>query len=187
MACLDMFNTEHQGHYAPMSPRISFSNDFIDAQQMKIKYECTSREAPVAAASSDFEFSVTNNTMMTADELFFKGRLLPFKDNCTNQFQKMTLRDELLIDEEDCVGVSPKPSKGSSIKWKGLLGLKRSHNLPKKADKSTDGSMQNRAVEGKGSMLLVHEEEVPVSEASQQELLADVVRTKNSRDVEIGI
>ncbi|KAJ4966205.1 hypothetical protein NE237_018054 [Protea cynaroides] len=178
MACLDnMFNTEHQGHYAPMSPRISFSNDFVDAQQM-IKHECTSREAP---ASSDFEFSVTNYTMMTADELFSKGRLLPFKDNCTNQLQKMTLRDELLMgDDRD--GVSRRPPKGS-IKWKELLGLKRSHNFSKKADKS-DGSVE-RAAEGKGSMLVYAE--AHVSDASQQELLADVVRTKISRDVEIGI
>ncbi|XP_042482539.1 uncharacterized protein LOC122062943 [Macadamia integrifolia] len=191
MACLDMFNTEHQpGLYAPMSPRISFSNDFVDAHaqaQQMIKYECNSREAAPAAAasSSDFEFSVTNYSMMTADELFFKGRLLPFKqDNCTNQFQKMTLRDELLIHDDDCDdGVSHRPPKGS-IKWKGLLGLKRSHILSKKADKS-DGSV-DRAAEGKGSSMVIHEE-LPLAEASQQELLVDVVRTKNSRDVEIGI
>ncbi|XP_010263574.1 PREDICTED: uncharacterized protein LOC104601800 [Nelumbo nucifera] len=151
MACLDMFNSEHQGFCAPVSPRISFSNDFVDAQQM-IKYERSSREAP-PSSSSDFEFSVSNYSMMTADELFFKGRLLPFKDNCTNQqLQKMTLREELLIDDDDA---PPRPPKASN-KWKGLLGLKRTHILSKKTDKN-DGSME-RVVEGKGSSTVAHEQ-----------------------------
>ncbi|XP_010269320.1 PREDICTED: uncharacterized protein LOC104606011 [Nelumbo nucifera] len=170
MACLDMFNSEHQGLCAPMSPRISFSNDFVDAQQM-IKYERSSRsEAP---ASSDFEFSVTNYNMMTADELFFKGRLLPFKDNCTNQLQKMTLRDELLIDDDD---VPPRPPKG---KWKGLLGLKRTpHILSKKAadkcDASNSMSMErvSVAVGGNKTQLLVHDEGYIISSKTSQELLS---------------
>lgn len=155
---LDKFNTDHQVMYAPMSPRISFSNDFVDTQQM-IKLERSSREAP---ASSDFEFSVTNNPMMTADELFSKGRLLPFKDSCTNQLQKMTLRDELLMDDDHGNVLPPKPPKGS-IKWKELLGLKRPQILSKKAEKM-DGSMK-RVVEGKGSMLGL--EESHVSKTSQ--------------------
>ncbi|KAK8270705.1 hypothetical protein V6Z11_D11G213300 [Gossypium hirsutum] len=72
MACLDMYNSEHKGHHhhcPPMSPRISFSNDFAETQQV-MKQERNSREAPV---SSDFEFSVSNYSMMSADELFFKG------------------------------------------------------------------------------------------------------------------
>ncbi|KAF8405046.1 hypothetical protein HHK36_009943 [Tetracentron sinense] len=175
MACLDMFNTDHQGLYTPMSPRISFSNGFLDTQQT-IKHERSSRsEAPV---SSDFEFSVTNNTMITADELFSKGRLLPFKDNCTNQLQKMTLRDELLIDEDDD-NVSPRPPKGS-IRWKGLLGLKRNHIVSRKADKS-DGAME-RIVERKRSML-VHEE--PHVNKISQELLSD--EGSSCRDLDTGI
>ncbi|KAJ4964362.1 hypothetical protein NE237_024301 [Protea cynaroides] len=168
MACLDMFNTKHQGLCVPMSPRISFSNGFVDTQQM-IKHELNPRDAP---ASSDFEFSVTNNSMMTADELFFKGRLLPTKQTCTSQMQKTTLRDELLMDEDDdCV--SPRPSKGA-LKWKEFLGLKRSHILSKRADK-IEGSVEIEA-EAKGS---------PVDQASLQELLEDGERS--SRDVEIGM
>ncbi|XP_043714531.1 uncharacterized protein LOC122662893 [Telopea speciosissima] len=156
-----MFNTDHQqGLYPPMSPRISFSNGFVDAQQqiMKHDHQRSPREAP-AVASSDFEFSVTNNSMMSADELFFRGRLLPSKDNCTNQLQKMTLREELLIDDDDDdEGVSPRSSKSSSIKWKEFLGLKRPYNLSKKADnKISEGSVMEIATEAKGSML-VHEE-----------------------------
>ena len=82
MACVvNMYNnSEHNGHpYTPMSPRISFSSDFVDVQQaLKQERLSSNRDAP--AASSDFEFSVSNYSMVSADDLFFKGRLLPFKD-----------------------------------------------------------------------------------------------------------
>lgn len=160
-----MYNSEHKGHHcAPMSPRISFSSDFVDVQQ-NTKQERSSREAPV---SSDFEFSVTNYSMMSADELFFKGRFLPFKDNYNNQMQRTTtLREELLVDD-DHEHISPRPPKGST-RWKGLLGLKRTHIGSKKADKS-EGSVE-RAVESKRSGL-VHEE-AHTSKSSQ-------VRRKNT-------
>ncbi|KHG06369.1 Dibasic-processing endoprotease [Gossypium arboreum] len=80
MACLDMYNSEHKGnhhHCPPMSPRISFSNDFVETQQV-MKQERNSREAPV---SSDFEFSVSNYSMMSADELFFKVSMERMGDN----------------------------------------------------------------------------------------------------------
>lgn len=122
MACLEMYNSEqhnhnhnhnhnhhHNHHCAPVSPRISFSNDFVDTQQISKQEKSCRSEAPV---SSDFEFSVTNYSMMSADELFFKGRLLPFKDNN----KKTTLREELLVDDEECErqAFSLRPPKGSS-------------------------------------------------------------------------
>ncbi|KAK9166438.1 hypothetical protein Scep_001629 [Stephania cephalantha] len=178
MACVDMYNSDHQnGRCAPpMSPRISFSSDFIDAQHM-IKYERTSRDAP--AASSDFEFSVSNYNMMAADELFSKGRLLPFKDSCTNQLQKMTLRDELLIDDDgaNVATVSSRPPK-STRRWKELLGMKRSThiNVSKRGEKS-DGSV------GKGSNLS-HGEEAQASQSSQERLTDG---GSSQRNVEIGV
>lgn len=146
-----MYNSEHKGRQcASMSPRISFSNDFVDIQQIT-KPERSSRDAPV---SSDFEFSVSNYSMMSADELFFKGRLLPFKDNCNNQMQRTTtLRDELLVDD-DAGHVSLRPPKGPT-RWKGLLGLKRTSTGSKKADKG-EGSVE-RGVESKRSAF-VHED-----------------------------
>lgn len=164
MACLHtMYNSEHKGQYcnggggggAPMSPRISFSNDFADAQHV-IKHERSSREAPV---SSDFEFSVTNYSMMSADELFSKGRLLPYKDSNKCQMQRgggatTTLRDELLVeDREDDVSFH-RPPKGSTTRWKGLLGRRRTAHIgSKKADKSSsDGSYVQARRSG-----LVHE------------------------------
>ncbi|KAF9603879.1 hypothetical protein IFM89_038137 [Coptis chinensis] len=126
-----------------MSPRISFSNDFIDTQQT-IKHEHnSSREVPVA--SEHFEFSVNRYTMMPADELFFKGALLPFK--------KTTLRDELLVDhEEDDVSVRPPKVP---TKWKEFLGLKKSHILYKKPEKSEEPTERVVGVNGSKS---IHQE-----------------------------
>lgn len=122
-----------------MSPRISFSNDFAES-----RHERTAAAATAAAAtpaSSDFEFFPVANcssTMSGADELFFKGRLLPYKDSgCPKT--TTTLRDELLAGEDgDGDGVAQgRPPKGS--KWKGFLGLRKSHIGSKKPDKITDG------------------------------------------------
>ncbi|XWS33629.1 hypothetical protein CRYUN_Cryun22dG0099200 [Craigia yunnanensis] len=156
-----------------MNPRISFSNDFVETQQI-MKQEKNSREAPV---SSDFEFSVSNYSMMSADELFFKGKLLPFKDNCNSQMQR-TLKEELLVDDDDD-NVTLRPPKGST-RWKGFLGLKRTHIGSKKADK-TEESVE-RMGDSKRSAF-VHEE-THVSKTSQ-ELLSE--GGSSCRDMEIGI
>ncbi|KAG8368367.1 hypothetical protein BUALT_Bualt15G0038100 [Buddleja alternifolia] len=115
-------------------PRISFSNDFSDPQQPN-KLENSYREAPV----SDFDFSIPNYTMISADELFFKGKMVPLKEN-NNKIT--TLKAELLAGDDDYEDVSPRIAKSTS-RWKERLGLKRSHNLPKKSDKinSIDGGL----------------------------------------------
>ncbi|KAK6924065.1 hypothetical protein RJ641_010265 [Dillenia turbinata] len=194
MACLDMYNnSDHKATFGSQmisSPRISFSNDFVQTQhqQQIIKHERSS-SAPV---SSDFEFSVTNYSMMSADELFFKGHLLPFKgttmtttnnNNCSSQLQKMTLRDELLVDEEDGDDVvfQRPPIKE---RWKGFLGLKRSHIGPKKTDKS-DAFVAHDGF-GKRSMntMMMIQEESHVGKNSQ-EMLSD--GGSSNKDVEMGI
>ncbi|KAF8085488.1 hypothetical protein N665_0666s0035 [Sinapis alba] len=141
MACLEMYNSNGGGG---ASPRISFSNDFVEIRPETRK---TPRSSPLSkpegssssSASENFEFSVSNYTMMPADELFSKGKLLPFKE--ANQGQR-TLREELLVEEEEEEEESPrdatnifslKPpvfsssSSSSKGRWKGLLGLKRAH------------------------------------------------------------
>ncbi|KAJ0009837.1 hypothetical protein Pint_34423 [Pistacia integerrima] len=121
MACLNMYNNEHS-----MNPRISFSNDFADTQQAA-KQENKYREAPVSA---DFEFSVRNYNMKPADEIFFKGMLVPLKDNSG---RKMTLREELLVgDEEEVLPRVPKISGW----WKERLGLRKGHIVSKKGDRN---------------------------------------------------
>ncbi|KAK7307620.1 hypothetical protein VNO77_40850 [Canavalia gladiata] len=191
---LYMYNSEHKGHHnhhphhcAPMSPRISFSNDFVDVQQaMKHQEQRGSRSDP--ALSSDFEFSVSNYSMMSADELFFKGRLLPYKDNCNNnnnnnQMQRATttLKEELLInDDHEYEDFSLRPPKGSSTRWKGLLGLRKSHIGSKKVDKSEGPS--DRGVEPRRSALL--NEGAPINMTSSQLLNEGGT---SCRDLEIGI
>lgn len=120
MACLNMIADEQKGLF--MGPRVSFSSDFADTQ-IAIKQENKYREAPV---SSDFEFSVTKNrgiNMIDADEIFSKGMLMPFQDTCIDQFQKMTLRDTLLVDD-DCGDILPRPPKVSG-RWRERLGFKK--------------------------------------------------------------
>lgn len=161
MACLDMYNSEQKGHQhhhhcAPMNPRISFSNDFVDSQQA-MKQDRSSRSSDtVPVVSSDFEFSVTNYSMMSADELFSKGRLLPYKNNnCNNNQMRRTttttLREELLVDDDDQYkdfSLRPPHNKGSSTRWKGLLGLRKSHigskNKPEKSEGSSDRGVEPR-------------------------------------------
>ncbi|CAL0313548.1 unnamed protein product [Lupinus luteus] len=96
-----------------MDPRISFSYDFVDAQQA-LKNQNIYSEAPV---SSNFEFSVKNNGMISADEVFFQGMMVPLKTNCS---KKMTLRDELLNNDDDL----PRLPKSSS-RWKERLGFRK--------------------------------------------------------------
>ncbi|XVE49182.1 hypothetical protein DITRI_Ditri01bG0061800 [Diplodiscus trichospermus] len=130
-----MFNSEQQQQglfTSTMDPRISFSNDFADPHQ-GIKYESNYREAPVSL--DNFEFSVKNYAMIPADEIFFKGTLLPLKGNngADQQGRKLTLRDTLLVDDDDDDSF-PRLQKGSGW-WKERLGLKRTNLVSKKGDR----------------------------------------------------
>ncbi|XP_065875778.1 uncharacterized protein [Euphorbia lathyris] len=164
MACLEMYNPDQHKHHncPPISPRISFSNDFVDSQQILRNPSSSSLTRSDASVSSDFEFSVSNYSMMSADELFSKGRLLPFKNN-SNQTQR-TIRDELSSDDDHHHKVSARPPKG---RWKGLLGLKRTHIAPKKID-NNDKILENTPPK------------------NSQEYLSNEGGSSN-RDVEIGI
>ncbi|XP_038882319.1 uncharacterized protein LOC120073563 [Benincasa hispida] len=122
MACLDTYKrSDQKGQYPPMSPRLSFSNDFVESSHhpspTNTANNIQDQNIPpnISAPSDDFEFSAnpSNHTAMTAaDQLFFKGKLLP------------TLRDELLLndDDDDDAAVPPK----GLPRWKEFLSLKRS-------------------------------------------------------------
>lgn len=156
MACVNMYNSDnhHQNNINMMSPRISFSNDFvIDSSGTSIKHERPMYRSPDVSVP-DFEFSAGGDgsdschTMIAADEVFFKGRLLPLKENC-ERMQKMTLRDELRNDEgaREAYNVpaaaatthqsttNSRPSK-VPIRWKEFLGLRKAPPVPKKHDKN---------------------------------------------------
>ncbi|KAJ0681940.1 hypothetical protein HanPI659440_Chr16g0641801 [Helianthus annuus] len=111
MACLNaQVNSEKQGGF--MDPRISFSNDFIDSNH----HDNTYTEAPV---SSDFEFSIPTFSSNSADEVFFKGKLPPLKEKV------VTLRDELLANDDDDMFINNKISTGW---WREKFGLRKSQN-----------------------------------------------------------
>ncbi|XP_047326696.1 uncharacterized protein LOC124930391 [Impatiens glandulifera] len=115
-----------------MAPRISFSADFIN---VPIKNEGGYREPPV---SSDFEFSVSGYSMISADEVFCKGKLMPLKEESCSKMSTSTLRDELLVnddDDEQNQDVLPKiiPRRNGVGGWRErLLGLKRGGFSPKR-------------------------------------------------------
>ncbi|KAK1383293.1 UBA-like domain-containing protein [Heracleum sosnowskyi] len=123
------FSSDHRNVVGNMSPRISFSNDFVESHSRLMNLH----PSPPPPVSSDFEFSVSNHSMMSADELFSKGRLLPFKNN-SQQKTVSTLREELLTsgEEDDNVVASSSGKPPKSGRWKGLLGLRKSHGTSKK-------------------------------------------------------
>lgn len=164
--CPNMFNSsteqqqqQQQSLWTPAShvdPRISFSNDFADIQQ-PTKHENIYREAPV---SSEFEFCAENYNMISADEVFFQGVLLPVP-----AVKKMTLRDELLSVEDDYENVVfPKMSKNGS-RWRERLGLKKGRKYDKTDHHHRDQVLET-VVEEK-MPAFVHEEEVFVSKKTQ--------------------
>lgn len=123
MACsLDMFKNEQH-----LGPRISFSNDFADHHQQPTKLENSYREAPV---SSDFAFSAPNFPMISADEIFSKGKILPTREGCT------TLREELLAGDDEGFSLA----KGGS-RWRERLGLKRWNGSKKSSSGKSLGSI----------------------------------------------
>lgn len=132
-----------------MDPRISFSNDFVDAKQaMNMKHEGIYREAPV---STDFEFCVKNYAMISADEVFSQGMLVPNNNNskCMTSKKMTTLRDELLLSDDlyDDVVLPRVPKSSSSLRWKERLGLRRSASNKKDKKSNTDHGFLQRVTE----------------------------------------
>ncbi|KAJ0974952.1 hypothetical protein J5N97_016917 [Dioscorea zingiberensis] len=157
MACINMYSSgqEHHQGAIPMSPRISFSNDFV-VEQAGISSVPKHSASP---GDPDFEFSIGSRPMMAADELFFKGRLVPLRESCTiprPTTTTTTLREELLAGDEDDAGAwssSTRPAK--SIKWKEFLGLKKpvGHCGNKKLEKSEGGVLASVEEDGGKSTL----------------------------------
>ncbi|OWM79229.1 uncharacterized protein LOC116194480 [Punica granatum] len=134
-----------------ISPRISFSHDFVDAIHPELR---SYKEAPV---SSDFEFSVKNNTMIPADEIFVKGMLVPSReDDKSRSRTSTTLRDELLVGDDDGDTSNQDAFSGWSGRWIDRWALKKgNHHLfgSKKGGKrsgSFDGMPLETVVEEKG-------------------------------------
>ncbi|XP_077217738.1 uncharacterized protein LOC143852229 [Tasmannia lanceolata] len=134
----------------PMSgPRISFSggdflilsNNFIpkDLDSKRDKTHVAAERA--TAGNADFEFLSGNASakMLTADELFFEGKLLPFSQpqhvDKLNKIILKTKEDDIEKRPEEASTVSwfvdddpsPRPPK-CTLLWKELLKLKRQNS-----------------------------------------------------------
>jgi hypothetical protein len=126
-----MYNPEHHQSSSFMAPRISFSSDFA-----------VEPPPPPSArggkpGDADFEFSpgvhhptADGQSMIAADQLFSKGRLLPLGEAPPHggpgaSGRPLTLRDELREDERH--GRAP---RAPNTRWKELLGLKKASKKP---------------------------------------------------------
>lgn len=151
----------------PTSPRISFSAEFLDENNfisISPHSETSEKDQEKPRINAEFEFLSNNNgsshTMLTADELFFEGKLLPFwQTHHSEQLNKISLkpkdaekevnkeaaenRASWLVDDDP----SPRPPK-CTVLWKELLRLKKqraSSLSPSSSSSSTSSSSSSLA------------------------------------------
>lgn len=159
------------------SPRISFSADFLDEAnfisinphshfEKRDTSDLERKERDKARAAAEFEFLSSNvsthNTMMSADELFFDGKLLPFQQmqqseklnrislkvtKGENQEEKVTREEPSRVNWFVDDDPSPRPPK-CTVLWKELLRLKKqraSSLSPSSSSSSTSSSSSSLA------------------------------------------
>ncbi|KAJ8768428.1 hypothetical protein K2173_021581 [Erythroxylum novogranatense] len=179
----------------PSSPRISFSAEFLDEKNFISMGPIPQAEKGQVnmekekARNAEFEFlsnSKNSHNMLTADELFFEGKLLPFwqmqHSEKLNKISLNTKETEGHNDEED-VDItskeeprvswfvdddpSPRPPK-CTVLWKELLRLRKqraSSLSPSSSSSSTSSSSSSladiaTAEEGKESLGINREKHV---------------------------
>ncbi|GLU08846.1 hypothetical protein SLE2022_257310 [Rubroshorea leprosula] len=152
------------------SPRISFSADFLDETNFisinphsHIENTEENDKEREKARAAEFEFlssNISSHTMLTADELFFEGKLLPFwQMQHSEKLNKISLKtkdaegEEEVTKEESRVSwfvdddPSPRPPK-CTVLWKELLRLKKqraSSLSPSSSSSSTSSSSSSLA------------------------------------------
>ncbi|KAF5195273.1 hypothetical protein FRX31_015133 [Thalictrum thalictroides] len=165
------------------SPRISFSCDFLDEKNF-ISLSPSSETKKVLdtekdkGCNIDFEFLSTDSatdTMLTADELFSEGKLLPFwQKQHVDRLNKINLKQKVEDEEEEKEASkeetnrvswfidedpSPRPPK-CTVLWKELLRLKKqrasslspSSSTSSSSSSSSDCNVQTASIDdGKGS------------------------------------
>ncbi|KAK9070895.1 hypothetical protein SSX86_009463 [Deinandra increscens subsp. villosa] len=161
----------------PSRPRISFSanlhDDEDDDDANFISINPHNRPKPIEKPkTNEFEFLSSNfattTTMLTADELFFEGKLLPFgHKQCAEKLGKMSVKSDEIVQineiakgEEAKLGMkldvvkseesnriswfidedpSPRPPK-CTVLWKELLRLRKHRASSLSASSSTSSS-----------------------------------------------
>ncbi|XVE81569.1 hypothetical protein DITRI_Ditri15bG0075500 [Diplodiscus trichospermus] len=155
-------------------PRISFSADFLDENNFisinphseNVERDKDMNEKDKARSVAEFEFlssNVSSHAMLSADELFFEGKLLPFwqmqhseklnKINLKTKDDDEDAEEEVINKEESRVSwfvdddPSPRPPK-CTVLWKELLRLKKqraSSLSPSSSSSSTSSSSSSLA------------------------------------------
>lgn len=170
MVSLETLQATSRSIESSSCPRISFSADFLDENDFITispnEHHDQKMECDQKARNADFEFlsnNVSSHTMLTADELFFEGKLLPFwqKQHAErlNKIRLNTKDDEIGEEEEEVVNKeetrgnwfvdddpSPRPPK-CTVLWKELLRLKkqRASNLSPSSSSSSSSSSNSFA------------------------------------------
>ncbi|KAI3815546.1 hypothetical protein L1987_15217 [Smallanthus sonchifolius] len=143
------------------SPRISFSADFLDDANFICINPHDKDKEKEKPRNGEFEFLSSNlatptTTMLTADELFFEGKLLPFwQKQCSEKLSKISLNTEKVneiakakdvkIEEDNRMSwfidedPSPRPPK-CTVLWRELLRLKKQRASSLSPSSSTSSS-----------------------------------------------
>ncbi|OAY55800.1 uncharacterized protein LOC110612196 [Manihot esculenta] len=154
------------------SPRISFSAEFLDENNFisispnTLQPEEDHEMEREKARNAEFEFlsgNMSSHAILTADELFFEGKLLPFwQMQQSEKLHKISLKSKetMEVEEEEEVNKeeprvswfvdddpSPRPPK-CTVLWKELLRLKKqraSSLSPSSSSSSTSSSSSSLA------------------------------------------
>ncbi|XP_006359932.1 uncharacterized protein [Solanum tuberosum] len=163
------------------SPRISFSSEFLDernfisitpnAQAEKERKEQQDRSTRSAAEFEFLSSKLTNENMITADELFFEGKLRPYwQMHYAEKLNKISLKaDKEILDNAMVIkskeetasrpinwfideDPSPRPPK-CTVLWKELLRLKhkRASSLSPSSSTSSSSSSSSSLAENEKS------------------------------------
>lgn len=150
MVSLEIVQATSRSMDTPSSPRISFSAEFLDENnfisitpnahqgEQDLIMECDQK-----VRNPEFEFlssNVSSHTMLSADELFFEGKLLPFwQKQHAERLNKLSLKTKDVEQDENEEGMNKEESRGSwfvdddpsprppkcTVLWKELLKLKK--------------------------------------------------------------
>ncbi|KAL0709752.1 hypothetical protein Bca4012_016730 [Brassica carinata] len=165
---MSIANTAFTMEAPPSGPRISFSAD-LPSSDSEGDYICINSKNLVpgkqeqdksSSKAGDFEFLSNTQTMLTADELFSEGKLLPFRQvKHPEKFQNVSLKtkeeeegqeDRKVAKEENVSNgnrgswfldddPSPRPPK-CTVLWKELLRLKKQRSNTKASSLSPSSS-----------------------------------------------
>ncbi|KAI3968095.1 hypothetical protein MKX01_007881 [Papaver californicum] len=168
MACLEMFNSD--------------------------QHQCANLSSSTTPPPMSHRISFSND-FSSDDEIFSKGRILPFKPD-TNKSTTTTLRDKLLNDDEDgddddnTFSLMSRPP----IRWRGFLRMNKSNHILSSKNKYDHHHLSKVSDKGftiesviKGN----EDEELHVSKIPKEVLKStadDNIGTTNTREnMEIGI